>query len=254
MSPVTPVPSAGAGAPARAALVTGGTRGIGESVVRRLAARGTAVGCGYHSSAERAAALADEFPGSVVPVRYELGSQPSAEDAVAAMTEAFGRLDSLVLNAGVWDGGLLESLEPERWWTVVEKNVSGMAQLTRAALPTLRRGDHPSILLVSSVVGLIGHPGDTAYASAKAAMVGFARSLAKEVGRHGVRVNVLAPGFVDTDMTSAVPDRARERIHAETVLGRFGTADEIASAAVFLSEDATYCTGAVLSVDGGWSL
>lgn len=235
-------------------LVTGGSRGIGAEVVRRLAAQGTAVGCGYHSNAGRAAALAAELGPHVLPVRYELGSEEAAHQAVAAMTDAFGRLDAVILNAGVWDGGLIESLDHDRWWSVVEKNVGSLSHLTRAALPSLRDAESPSILLVSSVVGLIGHAGDTAYASAKAAMVGFARSLAKEVGRDGIRVNVLAPGFVDTDMTAAVPDRARARIQTEAVLGRFGTAEEIAAAAVFLSEDATYCTGTVLSVDGGWSL
>jgi len=109
-------------------------------------------------------------------------------------------------------------------------------------------------VLVSSVVGIIGHAGDTAYASAKAAMIGFGRSLAKEVARDRIRVNILAPGFVETDMTDAVPIAARKRIEAATVLNRFGTVDEIAKAAVFLSEDATFCTGSVLTADGGWSL
>lgn len=110
------------------------------------------------------------------------------------------------------------------------------------------------MLLISSVVGLVGHAGDTAYASAKAALVGFARSLAKEVGRDGIRVNVLAPGFVETDMTAEVSDRARNRLTDEMVLRRFGTTGEVADAAVFLAQDATYCTGTVLAVDGGWSL
>jgi 3-oxoacyl-[acyl-carrier protein] reductase len=222
--------------------------------VRLLVERGANVGCGYRSGAERAAALGDELGPQVLPVKYELGSESSALEAVQALTEAFGRLDAVILNAGVWDGGLIERLDHERWWTVIEQNVGSLAHMTRAALPLLRQAEQPSILLVSSVVGLIGHAGDTAYGSAKAAMVGFARSLAKEVGRDAIRVNVLAPGFVDTDMTSGVPDQSRERIYSEAVLGRFGTAEEVATAAVFLSEDATYCTGTILSVDGGWSL
>jgi len=238
----------------RTALVTGGSRGIGAAIVRGLAARGDNVGCGYCTGAERATALAEELGPTVLPVKYELGSETSAFEAVRAVADQFGGLDSVILNAGVWDGGVIESMDPSRWWSVVDKNVGSLAQMARAALPTLRRATHPSMLLVSSVVGLIGHAGDTAYGSAKSAMVGFARSLAKEVGRDGIRVNVLAPGFVDTDMTSDVPEKARKRIHGEAVLGRFGTAEEIASAAVFLSEDATYCTGTVLSVDGGWSL
>ncbi len=107
---------------------------------------------------------------------------------------------------------------------------------------------------MSSVVGLVGHAGDTAYASAKAAFIGFARSLAKEVGRDGIRVNVLAPGFIETDMTAQVPNAARDRLTSEMVLRRFGTTEEVAAAAIFLTEDATYCTGTVLAVDGGWSL
>ncbi|MCI2421421.1 SDR family oxidoreductase [Saccharopolyspora sp. K220] len=108
-------------------------------------------------------------------------------------------------------------------------------------------------MIVGSAVGSVGLPGDTAYASVKAAAVGFARSLAKELAPNGVRVNVLAPGFVDTDMASAVPDASRRRIADATPLGRFGTVEEIARAAVFLSEDATFCTGAVLAADGGWT-
>ncbi len=166
----------------------------------------------------------------------------------------WGRLDSLILNAGQWSGGRLNATKPDAWWSVIETNLRGTVALARAALPHLANGTSPSIVLVSSVVGVIGHPGDTAYASAKSAMVGFGRSLAKEVARDGIRVNILAPGFVATDMTDAVPASARRRIEQDTVLGRFGTVDEIAKAAVFLSEDATFCTGSVLTVDGGWAL
>lgn len=254
MATVSPVDAGGPAAARRTALVTGGSKGIGAEIVRGLAGRGVNVGCGYRRSADRANALAEKLSPHVLPVPYELGSQESAEAAVRLVVDRCGSLDSLVVNAGVWDGGRLESLEQDRWWHVVQSNIAGMAQMSRAALPALRAGKQPSIVVVSSVVGVIGHAGDTAYASVKAAMVGFARSLAKEVARDGIRVNVLAPGFVDTDMTAAVPDKARERILQRALLGRFGTAAEIARAAVFLSEDATYCTGTVLAVDGGWSL
>jgi 3-oxoacyl-[acyl-carrier protein] reductase len=238
----------------RTVLVTGGSRGIGAEIVRALAGRGCNVACGYRSSCDRAAELADRFEGRVRPMPYELGSASSADATVEAVIGRWGRLDAVILNAAEWRGGRIDELDALDWWSVVESNVGGMAQLARAALPRLRVAPAPSIVLVSSVVGLIGHAGDTAYASAKAAMVGFARSLAKEVGRDGIRVNVLAPGFVETDMTANVSDNARRRIQARAVLGRFGCAEEIARAAVFLSEDATYCTGTVLTVDGGWSL
>ncbi|KID27878.1 dehydrogenase of unknown specificity, short-chain alcohol dehydrogenase like [Prauserella sp. Am3] len=208
----------------------------------------------YHSDSEPLRKLAAQHPDRVLAVPYSLGDDDSARAAVDAVSNEWGRLDALVLNAGRWIGGKLENVGDADWCELVQANVGGAAQLVRAALPELRRGTNPSVLLVSSVVGLIGHPGDTAYGSAKAALVGFALSLAKEVAKDGVRVNVVAPGFVETDMTAQVSDRARDRLAGEMLLGRFGTPEEIADAAVFLSEDATYCTGTVLTVDGGWSL
>jgi 3-oxoacyl-[acyl-carrier protein] reductase len=235
-------------------LVTGASRGIGAAIVRELLIRGCRVGCGYRTGEEAVRELATDHPGYVLPVHVDLADQASAASAVQSVLDAWGRLDAVILNAGQWQGGRLATMDPTEWWRVIELNLRGNAALARAALPALSRGHLPSLLLVSSVVGLIGHPGDTAYASAKAAMVGFARSLAKEVGRDGIRVNVLAPGFVDTDMTARVPDRSRQAISDATLLGRFGTVAEIARAAVFLSEDATFCTGSVLSADGGWSI
>jgi 3-oxoacyl-[acyl-carrier protein] reductase len=238
----------------RVVLVTGGSRGIGAAVVRQLSARGCKVGCGYHTSGKKAEALASEYAGAVIPVHYVLGDSAAAETAVDSMLRQFGRLDAVVANAGVWAGGLLEEVAEDTWDTILGDNVRGVAQICRSALPALALGTDPSITIMSSAVGLMGHPGDTAYASAKAALIGFGRSLAKETARKGVRVNMVAPGFVDTDMTAQVPARSRDRISQATVLGRFGTCDEVARSVVFMSEDATYCTGSVLTVDGGWSL
>lgn len=239
---------------ARTVLVTGAGRGIGAAVTERLLDRDVRVAGTYHTNPLLLKESAERHPGRILPVPYTLGDDDSARAAVAAVLDEWGRLDSLVLNAGRWIGGKLDEIPDADWWGLVHANLGGASQLARAALPPLRRGTNPSVLLVSSVVGLIGHAGDTAYASAKAALVGLARSLAKEVARDGVRVNVLAPGFVETDMTAQVSDRARERLTREMLLRRFGTSREIADAAVFLSEDATYCTGTVLAVDGGWSL
>jgi 3-oxoacyl-[acyl-carrier protein] reductase len=211
----------------------------------------------YRSDPEAVARLATESGAAadtVLPVPVDLGDEASAERAVQAVVEHWGRLDAVVCNAGHWQGGRLGVLDRDEWWRVVELNVRGTAAMVRAALPALAKSEQPAVVLVSSVVGLIGHPGDTAYASAKAALVGFARSLAKETADDGIRVNVLAPGFVDTDMTAAVPERSRRAIADATLLGRFGTVEEIARAAVFLCEDATFCTGAVLAADGGWSI
>jgi len=242
------------GFPSRSVLVTGGSRGIGAAIVRSLSNRGLTVGCGYRSGLAEAKALAAALPAPVIPVPYSLGDNTSAVEAVEHLVEHAGGLDSLILNAGIWAGGKLAKMEPCAWQEIAHAAVDGAAQLSRAALPHLAKSGQGSIVLVSSVVGLIGHPGDTAYASSKAALIGFGRSLAKETARAGIRVNILAPGFVATDMTAGVSDAARAEIERATTLGRLGTPEEIAAAAVFLSEDATFCTGTVLTVDGGWSI
>ena len=236
------------------ALVSGGSRGIGAAITATLAQRGVRVGCTYRHQRDGAEKLAADTPDLVLPVHFDLGDEDSATSAVDSVLSEWGRLDAVILNAGQWAGGRLTETDPGSWWQVVDSNLRGTVALARAALPHLAQGISPSVVLVSSVVGIIGHAGDTAYASAKAAMIGFGRSLAKEVARDRIRVNILAPGFVETDMTDAVPIAARKRIEAATVLNRFGTVDEIAKAAVFLSEDATFCTGSVLTADGGWSL
>jgi 3-oxoacyl-[acyl-carrier protein] reductase len=240
----------------RVAIVTGGSRGIGAAVVHELAARGVHVLFTYGTNAAAAADVAARAAAArsdVVPAQHDLLTG-DPEALVRQAIQRWGRLDSLVLNAGIWAGGRIDRLDPDRWWEVVETNLRGAHGLTRAAVPALRASPAGSVVLVASAVGLVGFPGDTAYASAKSAMVGFGRSLAKELGSAGVRVNVLAPGFVETDMTAAIPPGSRDRILDRTVLGRFGTSAEVAKAAVFLAEDATFTTGAVLTVDGGWTL
>ncbi|MFC4004614.1 SDR family NAD(P)-dependent oxidoreductase [Prauserella oleivorans] len=238
----------------RTALVTGASRGIGSGIARHLLDRGLQVAATYRSGQENVQKLALAYPELVLPVHLDLTDPDGAPAAVEQIRARWGRLDSLILNAGVWSGGKLAKMDPSGWWGVIETNLRSTAAIARAAIPMLAEGDNSSIVIVGSVVGEVGFAGDTAYASTKAAAVGFARSLAKELAPDGVRVNVLAPGFVETDMTAAVPDGSRRKIASETLLGRFGTVDEIARAAVFLSEDATFCTGTVLAADGGWSL
>jgi 3-oxoacyl-[acyl-carrier protein] reductase len=240
----------------RTVLVTGGSRGIGAAVVRQFATRGADVAFTFRKAADAADELIEDcrdLPGSVGAYEYDLvGSDP--EELVNRVSAETGGLDTLVLNAGIWAGGRLGEIDPHTWWSVVEANLHGNARLAAAALPPLREGGNASITFISSAVGLIGFPGDTAYAAAKSGMVGLARSLAKEVGRYGMRVNVLAPGFVETDMTAQIPGSSRTKILDAAHLRRFGTAEEIARAVLFLAVDATYCTGTVLTVDGGWSL
>jgi 3-oxoacyl-[acyl-carrier protein] reductase len=240
----------------RVALVTGGSAGIGRSTVLELARRGCSVLFTYRSRTEEAAAMAGALRGEgsdCLALPYRLDDD-APSDLVGAALERWGRLDSLIVNAATWQGGRLADMEEAAWWGVIEGNLGPASRLVRTALPAVRRSHAGSVLLVSSVVGIIGFPGDTAYATVKAAMTGFARALAKEVAADGVRVNVLAPGFVETNMTQQISARARDRISERILLGRFGTPEEIGRVAAFISEDASYMTGSVVVVDGGWSL
>jgi 3-oxoacyl-[acyl-carrier protein] reductase len=180
--------------------------------------------------------------------------EPKSVRDLADEVKNSGPLDALILNAGVWAGGRIEEIGEEEWWNVVQTNLRGTYLVTRALLPLIRKGSFSSITLVSSVVGIIGFKGDTAYAAAKAGLIGFGRSLAKELGSSQIRVNVLAPGFVETNMTSAVSKQGRANISKEVILGRMGTSEEIAKCLSFMTFDATYMTGSVIVVDGGWSI
>lgn len=240
----------------RRVLVTGGSRGIGASIVCLLVARGARVVFTYRTGEDSASAVVSscaDGPGEALPVQFDL-ADGDPELLVRTAVERIGGIDSIILNAGIWRGGRLARLDDAAWWSVLEANLRGNVRLVRAALPSIEESSEGSVLLMSSAVGLIGFPGDTAYASSKSALTGFARSLAKETGRTGTRVNVLAPGFVETDMTAVIDSPARSTIIERSVLGRFGTPEEIATAAVFLSEDATFATGVVLPIDGGWTL
>lgn len=236
----------------RTALVTGGSRGIGAAITRALSARQLRVACTYRSSRDEAERICTELPVQALALPFQLGDPESAHSVVGSVLREWGRLDALVLNAGMWRGGRVDTLDPTQWWGVLEANVGGNAHLVRAALPALREGTNPSITFISSVVGLRGFAGDTAYGSAKAALIGFARSLAKELGRDGIRVNVLAPGYVETDMTAKLEPAQREAMLAAVPLGRPATADEIAASVLFLaSNEAAYITGQVLAANGG---
>lgn len=242
---------------ARVALVTGGSRGLGAAIVRALAGRGLRVAFTYRERADLAEELCDELdePGGERPVALRFDQEAeTGEEVVATVLERWGRLDSLVLNAGIWNGGRIERLDPEEWWRVVEVDLRGVYRMARAAVGPIGAGPAGSITIVSSTIGIAGFPGDTAYASAKAGLVGLGRSLAKELAPTGTRVNVLAPGFVESDATAEVSAAARERLSSRLLIDRFGRAEEIGAGAAFLSEDATYTTGAVLVCDGGFSL
>jgi 3-oxoacyl-[acyl-carrier protein] reductase len=230
----------------RLALVTGGSRGIGAAIARQLAAAGAEVVVGFNSGADEAAALAGEIGGRAIQADVS-----SAEDAARLVEEA-GELDILVNNAGLTRDGLLARMSDEDWQTVIETNLSSVFYTCRAVARPMMKKRAGSIVNVSSIVGIHGNWGQTNYAASKAGIIGFTKSLARELGSRGVRANVVAPGYVQTRLTDVLPDEAKQAMLTATPLGRLGEPGDIAGAVRFLcSDEASFITGEVLQVDGG---
>jgi 3-oxoacyl-[acyl-carrier protein] reductase len=231
-------------------LVTGASRGIGAAISEALAAAGVRVAVNYKSAAARAEELVARIGNEASAWAADVGDGPAATAMVAGVIEHYGRLDGLVLNAGIWHGGRIGTVPDAEREAVFATALDSAFHLVPAAAPALRETGG-RICLVSSVIGLIGFPGDSVYAAAKAGQIGLMRSLAKELGPDGVVVNAVAPGLVETEMTAAVSAGARERMLSRTALGRIGEPTDIATAVRFLMLDSSYVTGQVLVVDGG---
>ncbi len=230
----------------RRALVTGGSRGIGAAIVRELAAAGAEVVLGFRAGAEEAEAVARE-----VGARAVQADVSSPDDAVRLISEA-GDLDILVNNAGVTRDGLLARMPDEDWREVLDTNLSSVFYTCRAVARPMMRKRAGAIVNVSSIVGLRGNWGQTNYAASKAGIIGFTKSLARELGSRGVRANVVAPGYVGTRLTGVLPEQAKQQMLEATPLGRFGEPADVAGAVRFLcSDEAAFITGEVLLVDGG---
>jgi NAD(P)-dependent dehydrogenase (short-subunit alcohol dehydrogenase family) len=228
----------------RIVLVTGGSRGIGLACARRLADHGDRVAVTYHSSPP---------PDGLFGVRCDVTSNPDVDAAFAQIEEHFGgAVEVLVSNAGVTKDGLLLRMSEADFVSVVDANLTAAYRVTKRAAQGMVRARAGRIILMSSVVGLLGSAGQANYAASKAGLVGFARSLARELGSRGITVNVVAPGPIATDMTAALSDERAAALAAAVPLGRMGQPDEIAAVVAFLaSADAAYITGAVIPVDGG---
>jgi 3-oxoacyl-[acyl-carrier protein] reductase len=236
------------------ALVTGGGRGIGAAISRRLAQRGAHVAINFRTHERVATAVAADLTPLASVWRADVTNRRQAGSMVAGVLRAHGRLDILVLNAGVWQGGPIATLPAAAWKVVLDTALNGAFQLVQAALPAMRDQEYGRIIAITSVIGLIGYPGDTAYATAKAGLNGFIRSLAKEVGRDGITVNAVAPGLIKTDMTAAIPQVSKQQLLRRCAIRRMGSPDEVAGAVEYLVCDGTYVTGQVIVVDGGLSL
>jgi 3-oxoacyl-[acyl-carrier protein] reductase len=237
----------------RVALVSGGSRGIGAAIARSLAAAGLTVVVNYVRDGAAAQRVVRELGGDASAWQADVTDRAAVDAMIAEVLERYGRLDTLVINGAAWRGGRIDALAPEAWQTVIDTSLTGAYHLLRAATPALRKNTG-RIVVISSVIGIVGFPGDAAYASAKAGLFGLVRSVAKELGRDGVTVNAVAPGFIETDMTREVSTPAREHMLRRTVLRRFGEVDDVAAAVRFLVCDAGYVTGHTLVVDGGLSL
>jgi 3-oxoacyl-[acyl-carrier protein] reductase len=238
----------------KVALVTGGSRGIGRAISLALAAHGAKVAINYASNA----AAADETvqaaggAGAAIAVAGDVADAATAGRLVEATIAAFGRIDILVNNAGVTADDLILRMSEAEWDKVIDTNLKGTFYVTKAAVRPMVRQRWGRIISVSSVAGLVGNAGQANYSAAKAGMIGFTKAIAKEVASRNITANVIAPGFIDTEMTASLTDAQREEIMRMVAAGRTGKPEDVAPAAVFLaSDEASYISGHVLTVDGG---
>ncbi len=230
----------------KTALVTGGSRGIGRAIALELGRAGANVVVGYRTGREEAAAVASEIGGRTVE------ADVSDPESAKALVEEAGDLDILVNNAGLTRDGLLARMSDEDWRTVIDTNLSSVFYTCRAASRPMMKRRGGAIVNVSSIVGVHGNFGQTNYAASKAGIIGFTKSLARELGSRNVRANVVAPGYVKSQLTDVLPEEATTMMLTNTPLGRLGDPEDVAGAVRFLCSDAAaFVTGAVLLVDGG---
>ena len=239
----------------RVALVTGASRGIGAAIACRLAQAGAKVGVNYRTSRDAAAGVVETIVaagGEAILLEGDVSQEASAQAMVKAVTEQWSRIDILVNNAGINRDRLLLRMTLEDWDQVVDVDLRGAFLCTRYAMPHMIRQRQGRIVNISSVVGVSGNPGQANYAAAKAGLIGFTKAVAREVASRNVTVNALAPGFITTGMVEQLPQETRQQILGRIPMGRFGTAEDVAEAVVFLCSDgASYITGHVLNIDGG---
>ena len=235
----------------KVALVTGSTRGIGRAIAQALVHAGAKVAvCGREAG--KAQAVAHELGGTAMGVALDVGDAASIDAAVEAVTKAWGAVDILVNNAGITKDNLLLRLDDAQWDAVLDANLKGAFRTVKACLKGMMKKRAGRVINITSVVGLTGNKGQANYAASKAGLVGFTKSVAKEYASRGITANCVAPGYIETDMTAALPEEARAALFQHIPLERLGRPEDIAGAVLYLSSDlASYVTGQVLVVDGG---
>ncbi len=239
----------------RVIVVTGASRGIGRAVAVSLTEPGCEVIVNYHSSpgaAEETAAAIRAKGGTANLHRFNVSDPDGVKEAFKEIVKAHGRIDILVNNAGITKDNLLALMKPGEWDDVLDTNLKGAFLCSQAVVKQMMRQRYGRIVNVSSVVGVIGNAGQCNYSAAKAGLIGFTRSLARELISRNITVNAVAPGFIETDMTLNLPEKAKEGLLGQIPAGRYGTPEEVAAAVAFLASDAAaYITGQVLHVNGG---
>jgi acetoacetyl-CoA reductase len=234
----------------RIAVVTGGTRGIGASISKALKGAGYTVAATYAGNVQKATAFSEET--DIRTYKFDVGHFDACADAIRQITADLGAVEVLVNNAGITRDTFLHKMTPEMWNDVIQADLSSLYNMCHAVVPAMREANFGRIVNISSVNGVKGQMGQTNYAAAKAGMIGFTKSLALEVARKGITVNCVAPGYIDTDMVAAVPEKALQGIIAQIPAGRLGAAEEIARCVTFLADDnAGFITGETLNANGG---
>jgi len=239
----------------KVALVTGASRGIGRAVALRLANLGAKVAINYYKNADAANEVVEEIKkngGEALPIQGDVSKFEDAQRVVKATVDAFGRLDILVNNAGTTRDNLLALMKEEDFDYIIAHDLKSVFNCSKAALRPMMKQKYGRIVNMTSIAGIAGNPGQTNYSAAKAGIIGFTKAMAKEYASKGISVNAVAPGYIPTDLTNALPAEIKDAIVKMVAQQRFGTCEEVADAVAFLASDrASYITGQTLAVDGG---
>lgn len=238
----------------KTALITGGSRGIGRAIAICFAEQGCNIAFTYHSNREAAEEVLDQLRAYGVQAeayQQDAACADGAEDVVRRVVEQYGQIDILVNNAGITRDTLLMRMNEQQWDDVLQANLKSAYAYTKAVVPVMMKRRQGSIISMSSVVAITGNPGQANYAASKAGLIAFSKSVAKEIGSRGIRVNCIAPGFIQTDMTEKLTEEQKNAILAQIPMHRVGTPQDVAHAALFLASDlSSYISGQVLTVDG----